>query len=243
MEQPVTTKPAPTGDVVGTTDTQTLTNKTITMSGLLSVKQGTPIASGATVDLSAAGGNDVTVTHSTGNTVITSFGAASAIQAGTRLRVRASISGGTLTLTHNDTSMIIPGGANLELADGDSFDAVKISNSQAHWKVENITLASGQELNLPSFTITDGESVDINPANGDIQVWTLGANRTPTATNFKDGQSVILMIDDGDAYAITWTIVDKWFAEPPTLSTDELTGVVLFKTGGVLFGAALAEIT
>ena len=232
----------PADSAVTLNDAQTLTNKTISMAGVLQLDASTPIASGATVDLSAADGNDVTVTHSTGDTAITSFGAASAIQAGTRTRVRASISGGTLTLTHNATSMIIPGGADWELADGDSFDAVKISDSQAYWRVENITLASGQALNLPPFTITDGASVDINPANGDIQVWTLGANRTPTATNFDNGQSVTLLIDDGAAYAITWTIVDKWFGGAPTLSTDEPTGIVLFKAGGVVYGAALSEI-
>lgn len=34
------------------------------------------------------------------------------------------------------------------------------------------------------FTITDGASVDLDPANGPIQLWTLGANRTATASNF-----------------------------------------------------------
>lgn len=92
------------------------------------------------------------------------------------------------------------------------------------------------------FTITDGASVDIDPANGGIQLWTLGDNRTPTATNFANGQSVTLLIDDGAAYAITWTIVGKWFGGAPTLSTDELTGVVLFKAGNVVYGAALSEI-
>lgn len=92
------------------------------------------------------------------------------------------------------------------------------------------------------YSIADGGSVDIDPANGQIQLWTLGANRTPTAANFEDGQSVTLLIDDGTAYAITWTIVDKWFGGAPTLSTTELTGIVLFKVGGVLYGAPLAEI-
>lgn len=94
-----------------------------------------------------------------------------------------------------------------------------------------------------AFTITDGASVDIDPANGAIQLWTLGDNRTPTAANFEDGQSVILMIDDGTAYAITWTIVDKWHGGAPTLSTDELTSVILWKVGGVVYGTALAGIS
>lgn len=117
-----------------------------TFTGLVAANESTPIASGSTIDLSAATGNDVTVTHSTGDTAVASFGAASALQAGTRIRILASISGGTLTLTHNATSMIIPGGADWLLADGDSFDAVKISDSQAYWRIENITLANGKAL-------------------------------------------------------------------------------------------------
>jgi hypothetical protein len=96
--------------------------------------------------------------------------------------------------------------------------------------------------NFITYTITDGGSVDIDPANGEVQLWTLGDNRTPTATNFANGQSVTLMIDDGTAYVITWTIVNKWFGGAPTLSTDELTAIVLWKVGGVVYGTALPEI-
>ena len=34
-----------------------------------------------------------------------------------------------------------------------------------------------------------------------IQVWTLGANRTPTASNFDAGAKIMLMIDDGSSYS------------------------------------------
>lgn len=126
----------------------------------------------------------------------------------------------------------------------DSSNSGNLVNFSAGTKKVFVTCpAERQALNLPPYTITDGASVDIDPTNGDIQIWTLGDNRTPTATNFENGQSVTLLIDDGAAYAITWTIVDKWFGGAPTLSTDELTGIVLFKAGGVVFGAALSEIT
>jgi hypothetical protein len=49
------------------------------------------------------------------------------------------------------------------------------------------------------FTITDGAAFEIDPGNGSIQLITLGANRTPKATNFANGESVILMVDDGSA--------------------------------------------
>jgi len=91
------------------------------------------------------------------------------------------------------------------------------------------------------FTITDGASVDINPANGGIQVWTLGASRTPTATNMTAGQSVTLLIDDGTAYTITWTSIGvTWLdsASAPTLQTTGFTIIELVKVNSTVYGMA-----
>lgn len=91
------------------------------------------------------------------------------------------------------------------------------------------------------FTITDGASVDINPANGSIQLWTLGASRTPISpTNFLAGQSVTLMILDGTAYTITWTSVGvTWVGgTAPTLDTTKYTIVELWKVGSTIYGSS-----
>ena len=72
------------------------------------------------------------------STAITSFGAASSLQSGTIIHCKASIPAGTLSLTHNATSMIIPGAANYTLTDGQTFDARKISDSSAYWEVLNL---------------------------------------------------------------------------------------------------------
>lgn len=87
------------------------------------------------------------------------------------------------------------------------------------------------------YTITDGTSVDIDPSNGGIQTWTLGASRSPTATNFRAGQSVTLMIDDGSAYTVTWPSV-TWLdgASAPTLQTTGYTIIELFKIGTTIYG-------
>lgn len=94
------------------------------------------------------------------------------------------------------------------------------------------------------FTITDGSSVDIDPGNGSIQMWTLGANRTPTATNFAAGESVTLMIGDGTAYAVTWsTIAVTWVgATAPTLPTSGYGVVVLWKVGTTVYGKYVGEV-
>lgn len=92
------------------------------------------------------------------------------------------------------------------------------------------------------FTITDGASVDINPANGSVQLWTLTASRTPIApTNFSDGQSVTLMILDGTAYAITWTSVAvTWVGGlAPELHATKYTVIELWKVGAVIYGATV----
>lgn len=88
------------------------------------------------------------------------------------------------------------------------------------------------------YTITDGASVDINPSNGTVQVWTLGASRTPTAGSFLAGQSVTLMIDDGSAYTITWTSLPvTWVGgSAPTLATTGYSVIGLWKVSTTIYG-------
>jgi hypothetical protein len=92
------------------------------------------------------------------------------------------------------------------------------------------------------FTISDGASVDLNPANGSIQVWTLGANRSPTASSFSSGQSMTLMIDDGAARTITWPSVTWVGGSAPTLATSGYTVVELWKVSTTLYGALVGSV-
>lgn len=96
------------------------------------------------------------------------------------------------------------------------------------------------------FTIVDGASVDLDPSDGSIQVWTLGANRTPvTPTNWSEGQSITLMIEDGTDYTITWTSVAvTWKTDggsAPTLNTTGYTAIALWKVGSVIYGARVGN--
>ena len=91
-------------------------------------------------------------------------------------------------------------------------------------------------------TITDGPSVDINPNNGAIQLWTLGGVRTPTASSFLEGQSVLLMIDDGAGNTINWSTVNPtWVDGEPTLLTTGYNFIEFWKAGSTIYGAALAS--
>jgi hypothetical protein len=100
------------------------------------------------------------------------------------------------------------------------------------------------------FTITDGAAFEIDPGNGSIQLITLGASRTPKATNFTNGESVVLMVDDGSARTLTWTdatfggsgVVWKTNAGvAPTLNTTGYTVIVLWEVAGQVYGARVGD--
>lgn len=97
------------------------------------------------------------------------------------------------------------------------------------------------------YPITDGAAFQIDPGNGNVQTITLGASRTPLATNFESGQLVILGINDGAGYSITWTGVGvTWIksggnAITPTLATTGYTWVSLFKVGSTIFGSECGQ--
>lgn len=95
------------------------------------------------------------------------------------------------------------------------------------------------------FAITDGATVNLDPNNGSIQTWTLGANRTPGQANWAAGQSITLMIDDGTARTITWsTLAVVWKTDAgvaPTLNTAGFTVVALWKVGTTIYGARVGD--
>lgn len=87
------------------------------------------------------------------------------------------------------------------------------------------------------FTISDGASVTIDPSDGSTQLWTLGANRTPTLTSIADGEAVLLLVDDGAARTLTLSGV-TWMNNglaAPTLKTSGYTPILLFKVGGTIY--------
>ena len=99
------------------------------------------------------------------------------------------------------------------------------------------------------FTITDGAAFEIDPSNGTIQLITLGANRTPKATNFANGESVTLMVNDGTAYTLTWT--DATFGGSgvvwvggfaPTLAATGYTVIELWEVGSQVYGAIVGSV-
>lgn len=99
------------------------------------------------------------------------------------------------------------------------------------------------------FTITDGAAFEIDPGNGSVQLITLGASRTPKATNFAAGESITLMVNDGTAYTLTWTDA-TWGGSgviwtggsAPTLATTGYTVIQFWKVSTQVYGALVGNV-
>ena len=97
------------------------------------------------------------------------------------------------------------------------------------------------------YTITDGAAFEIDPGNGSVQVVTLGANRTPAATNFEAGQTVLLGVDDGTAYTLTWTTVSPTWVRrggggsAPTLATSGYTWILFWKVASTIYASEVGQ--
>ena len=99
------------------------------------------------------------------------------------------------------------------------------------------------------FTIADGAAFEVDPGNGSIQLITLGASRTPKATNFTAGESITLMVNDGTAYTLTWTdatwgtggVIWKGGAAP-TLATTGYSVIQFWKVSTQVYGASVGDV-
>lgn len=99
------------------------------------------------------------------------------------------------------------------------------------------------------YTIVDGAAFEVDPGNGSVQLITLGASRTPKATNFVAGESVTLMIDDGSGYTLTWSDTTwgtggvTWVGgSAPTLATTGYTVIQFWKVGTKVYGFRVGDV-
>jgi hypothetical protein len=132
----------------------------------------TNVASASACNLGAAASLKVNIT---GATTITSFGSvANAIRF-----VRFA---GALTLTHNATSLVLPGGANIITAAGDM--CIALSDNSGNWRVCGYQKASGKSVVGPASTdITDAT------ATGRAALTAANAAALATAAGFGAGNS------------------------------------------------------
>jgi hypothetical protein len=109
--------------------------------------KGSDVASASTVDLSAIRGDMVDIT---GTTTITAFGT---VAAGVQRIVRFT---GILTLTHNATSLILPGAANITTAANDT--AILRSLGSGNWLCIHYKKADGTPVVTPVVTPSAGST-------------------------------------------------------------------------------------
>lgn len=83
----------------------------------------------------------------------------------------------------------------------------------------------------------------LDPANGTIQTKTLGANTTFT-DSLSAGESMVLMLDAGASYTVTWptmTWVTSAGNAAPTLTANDT--LVFWKISTTLYGAYVGSYT
>ena len=81
----------------------------------------------------------------------------------------------------------------------------------------------------------------LDPDNGTVQYKTLGANTTLTES-LTAGQSMLLMVDDGSAYTITWPTMTWVGGSAPTLATSGYSCIELWKIASTLYGASVGDV-
>lgn len=169
----------PSGSITGNASTATTLQTARTISGVsfngsanidIEDRLGTAIASAATTTIGTRGLGDYI--HITGTTTITSFGTAAA--AGVR---RTLIFDGALTLTHNATSLICPGAADIVTVAGTIIEVV--AETTANWRVVSITHPS---LSMAELSYLDGVTSAIQTQlNAKAALASPALTGTPTA--------------------------------------------------------------
>lgn len=154
--------------------TGTSTSKAVTPDSLAGIWQrGTDIASASTLSLPASGGHHFNVTGTTGVTAISSA------QGGRSVKFKFASS---LTITHNGTSMVLPGGVSIVTSAGDIAEFTNEAAADAsgsNWRLTDY-FKNLEPMTVQSSAKTAGYTVAGTDRNGVIRFSGLSADVTLT---------------------------------------------------------------
>jgi hypothetical protein len=194
------------------------------------------------IENATTGGQSIAIAQGSGGTVT--------ITNGSKVMIATDGAGaGAAVVNANPTAaaQVYPG-AGIAVSTGSAWTTSKASPTGAivgTTDTQTLTAKTLGNYTETVFAITDGTTVNLNPNNGPIQTWTLGANRTPGQANWAAGQSITLMVDDGTARTITWsTLAVVWKTDggvAPTLNTTGFTVIALWKVGTTIYGARVGN--
>lgn len=167
-------------------------------------RKGTAVASASTTDIWGIAGDFV---HVTGTTTITSLGTAP--YAGARREV---IFDGALTLTHNSTTLVLPGAANITTAANDRM--IVRADTTANMVVVDYVRANGVQI------FGSGSASGTQSANTVYAGPTSGAAATPTFRALVGAESALVLLSSKTASTsaslifgtsdFDWTLYDEY---------------------------------
>ena len=190
------------------------------------------VASAATVDLGAQASRSLRLTGTTG---ISSFGTAAS---GVRKRLRIATG---LTITHNATSLICPGAANLALGVGDIADVESLGSG--NWLVTAVQRASSLNAyrEIRRQTVSGVSAVDFTLDAG-FRRFELRIDRGRVATA---GQSLILRCGVGATFDAGASDYNRAFFSQitTTISSGNVSESGLVLTGTLVANELRSSIT
>lgn len=184
---------APMTDDLDMADNAIQNVSAIDLSGAMDFAGAATIASATTTDI---GGEDTNSVVISGTTTITGFGSAAA---GVTRWGRFS---GALTLTHNATSLILPSGASITTAAGDTFFAQ--SEGSGNWRVLSYIKANGKAIvvDAPTSATTSAEGVVELATDAELQSATSG--KAVTTGQIESASAFVALTETAGAVAVDW---------------------------------------
>jgi hypothetical protein len=153
------------------------------------------VASSGTTNIGAAASNNLQVT---GTTTITAF---DTVAAGITRSVRFA---SALTLTHNGTSLILPGGVNITTVANDRANFLSLGSG--NWICLNYEYAKKRAQRTTSITSSATPTPDVDTTDVYL-VTALAAGATfgaPTGTPTAGQKLIIRIKDNGGAQTLAW---------------------------------------